>query len=68
MTTVAVFRHFNRGKRRDIQTEHIRGVTRLKIQVSVPGRMRKVSFIFVAVGHIFTVTLALPVIDTAGQS
>ncbi len=31
------FCHFNRGKRRDIQTEHIRSVTRPKIRVSVPA-------------------------------
>lgn len=65
MTAVAVFCHFNRGKRRDIQTEHIRSVTRLKIQVSIPGRMRKVSFIFVAVGHIFAIAFTLPIIDAA---
>jgi len=63
---VAVFRHFNRRKRSNIKAEHISSITGLKIEVGIPGGVRKVGFVFVAVGNIFTVAFTLPVIDTAG--
>ena len=65
MAAIAVLRHFNRGKRGNIKAKHIGGIAGLEVQVGVPGGVGKVGFVFVAVGHIFTVTLTLPVIDTA---
>ncbi|MNV49261.1 hypothetical protein D3C71_1412090 [compost metagenome] len=67
MRAVAVFRHFDSGERSNIQTEHISGITRLEIQVGIPGGVRKVYFVFVAIGDVFTVTFTLPVIDTARE-
>jgi hypothetical protein len=66
VTAVAAFRHFNRGEGSNINTKHISGIAGLEVQVGVPGGVGKVGFVFIAVGHIFTVTLTLPVIDAAG--
>ncbi|MNN22918.1 hypothetical protein D3C81_1362990 [compost metagenome] len=66
MTAFATFVHFNSGKCSDINTKHISRVTGLEVEVGVPGGVRKVGFVFVMIGHIFTVTLTLPVIDAAG--
>ena len=66
VTAFAAFRHFNRGKSSNINTEHVSRITRLEVEVGVPGGVRKVGFIFVVIGHIFTVTHTLPVIDAAG--
>ena len=66
MAAFATFVHFNSGKCCDINTKHISRITGLEVEVSVPGGVRKVGFVFVVIGHIFTVTLTLPVIDAAG--
>jgi hypothetical protein len=66
VAAVAVFRHFNRGERSNINTEHIGGIAGLEVQVGVPGGVRKVGFVFIF-GDVFTVTLTLPVIDTARE-
>lgn len=63
MIVVVVFCYFNCGKCCDIQIEYICSVIRLKIQVSVSGCMRKVSFIFVVVGYIFVIVFMLLIID-----
>ncbi|MPN14307.1 hypothetical protein SDC9_161633 [bioreactor metagenome] len=67
MAAVAVFCHFNCRKRRHIETEHICCIAGLEIQVGVPGRVRKVGFVLISVGDIFTVALTLPVINAARQ-
>ena len=66
VTALAAFAHFDGGKGSNVNAEHIGGVAGLEVEVGVPGRVRQVSFIFVAVGHIFTVAFTLPVIDAAG--
>ena len=66
MAAVAIFGHFNCGERCNIDPEHIGGISRLEIQVGVPGRVRKVGFVFIF-SDVFTVTLTLPVINTARE-
>ena len=66
VTALAAFAHFDGGKGSNVNTEHVGGIAGLEVEVGVPGGVRQVSFIFIAVGHIFTVALTLPVIDTAG--
>ena len=66
MPAVAILRHFNGGKGRNVETEHVGGIAGLEIEVGVPGGVIEVGFIFVVIGDVFTVALALPVVDAAG--
>lgn len=66
MGVVVVFRYFNRRKRSNIKVEYISSIIGLKIEVGILGGVRKVGFVFVVVGNIFTVAFTLLVIDIVG--